>query len=142
MTPMSARTPPVAPRLLPILLVAGVGACGANAATSNDPDLSPVANEGRVLYVQKGCAGCHGPDADGLVGPELVGLYGTEVEVVVSGERQVVTADEAYLRESIVDPDAKQVVDARTKMPVSRLSDEEIDRLVAYIVELGDGGAT
>lgn len=139
MTPMPDRARTAVTRLLPVALAASLAACGANTTSSNDPNLSPAANEGRALYLQKGCGGCHGPDAEGLVGPELVGLAGTRVEVIVSGERQTVTADEAYLRESIVAPDAKQVADARTKMPTSRLSDTEVDRLVAYLVELGEG---
>src|SRR5690606_39742663 len=61
---------------------------------------------GQLFYTQLGCYACHSLDGTPMVGPTWAGLYGREVELT-TGER--VVADEAYLRESIEDPDAKIV---------------------------------
>ena len=41
------------------------------------------------------------------VGPTWKDLYGKEQTVVIDGENQTITSDEAYLRESILEPTAK-----------------------------------
>ena len=53
-----------------------------------------------------GCSGCHSLTGAKLVGPSFKGLYGSKVQLSTG---QTVTADEAYLLQSIMDPD-KQIV--------------------------------
>jgi cytochrome c oxidase subunit 2 len=111
-------------------------ACGSNAGDGG-LELSPTAAEGRSITRTNGCASCHGSNGQGGVGPAFVGLFGSEVPLV---DGSTVTADEAYLRESIEEPDAKKVAGFALNMPTNDLSDAEVDQIVAYIIELGDAG--
>ena len=65
------------------------------------------AAHGMALYTSLGCIGCHTLDGSKSAGPTFKGLAGSQVKLT-SG--QTVTADDAYLLESIMDPD-KQVVE-------------------------------
>jgi hypothetical protein len=47
-----------------------------------------------------------------------------------------VVADVDYLRRSIVEPDAEVVAGSSISMPVTNLTDAEIDGVIAYIEEL------
>jgi cytochrome c oxidase subunit 2 len=114
-------------------IVAGFVMVGCS--TSEPPDaLSPTAAEGRDIAVARGCTSCHGGDFHGGVGPTWIGLFGTEVPLVEGGS---VSADRSYLVESIVDPNAKRRVGNAMQMPTVSLTDEEVERIVDYIVELG-----
>jgi cytochrome c oxidase subunit 2 len=107
------------------------------------PDLSP-ADSGAKLFQQYGCITCHGVQA-----PTLAGVYGSEQDVVLpNGRRARVVADEAYLRESIMDSGAKVVAGYQPIMPSFRgqLSEEQLIQLIAYIKSLrgargGEGAA-
>ena len=122
--------------LVPLLAVALMG-CASNATTTST-DLPPAAADGQQVARNNGCAGCHGSQGEGLVGPPFVGLFGSEVELVDGG---TVTADEAYLIESIKDPAAKKVAGYRVPMPTNGLSDDQVDAIVAYIIELASSDA-
>lgn len=61
---------------------------------------------GRQLVGDLGCLACHATDRKRLVGPGWGGLFGSQVELADGAK---VTADEAYLIESIRQPDAKLV---------------------------------
>jgi mono/diheme cytochrome c family protein len=61
---------------------------------------------GAGLYASLGCQGCHSIDGSKSSGPTFKGLYGSKVTLA---NGQTVTADDAYLLESILDPD-KQIV--------------------------------
>ena len=65
-----------------------------------------AAAAGSKLFESLGCSGCHSLTGATLVGPTFKGLYGSRV-ILSTG--QTVTADDAYLLESIMDPDAKIV---------------------------------
>ncbi|PKB63755.1 MAG: hypothetical protein BZY80_05780 [SAR202 cluster bacterium Io17-Chloro-G2] len=80
------------------------------------------------------CNGCHTVDGVGAAGPTWLGLFGKE-ETLEDGTTVIV--DEAYLRESILDPNAKIVKDFPADvMPADfaeRLSDSQLDLLIEYI---------
>ncbi len=120
--------------LLAALGLALLPACGGNDATA-EIELPPAAAEGRDVYRSKGCAACHGSNAEGGVAPPLAGLFGTEVPI--QGGDPVI-ADRDYLVESIVDPGAKRVDGYNLPMPTTKLSDDEIDAVIAYIEELAE----
>jgi cytochrome c2 len=61
---------------------------------------------GAALYESLGCSGCHSLTGAKLTGPTFKGLYGSKVQLSTG---QTVTANDAYLLESILDPD-KQIV--------------------------------
>ncbi len=72
------------------------------------------AERGAVWAQQFGCLGCHSVDGTPNVGPTWLGLYGRE-ETLTDGS--TVTVDEAYLRESILDPNSAIVAGFNPVMP-------------------------
>jgi cytochrome c oxidase subunit 2 len=97
---------------------------------------SPVRN-GEKLFTAFDCVNCHASGARRR-GPQLAGLYGSEV-LLESGA--TAKFDENYIRESIVNPNAKVVRGYPAVMPTYRgqLSEEQILQLIAYIRSLTPG---
>lgn len=106
------------------------------------PDLKgrllPPAEMGRQLYQKKGCFQCHSvtKDAPPMNGPTWWGLFGHSVSFTDGSS--IPAADENYIRESIVKPNEKVVAGYNAIMPLPRVSDREIDALIAYIKTLKD----
>nr|WP_157091762.1 cytochrome c oxidase subunit II [Methylobacterium nodulans] len=98
------------------------------------PEGDDLAKEGAALFVERGCSGCHAPSAK-VHAPSLAGLYGRTVAL---SDGRIVTADEAYLRDSILQPKKDVVAGYEPIMPsfAGRLSEGEIQSLVAYIRSL------
>ena len=73
-------------------------------------------------------------------GPMLTNLFGKQVELQGGG---VVTADEAYIRESIVLPQAKIVAGFQPLMPTFQglVTEEQLLQLIAYVRSLSPQGA-
>jgi cytochrome c oxidase subunit II len=88
---------------------------------------------GSRLYEEKGCIACHSTDGSPRVGPTLKGLFGKVVTVETSGKERNVAADEAYLRKSILEPNADVVKGFPPVMPVLKMTDPEINELINYI---------
>jgi cytochrome c oxidase subunit II len=95
----------------------------------------PVAVSGERLFQQLGCGGCHQTIAT-TQGPSLHGLPGRRVRLQ-SGE--TVAADEAYIRESILNPHAKIVAGYQPIMPTyqGQLSEDALHQIMAYLKTLG-----
>ena len=95
-----------------------------------------IAMEGRRLFREKGCSGCH--EASAIVhAPPLSGIYGKEVPLN-SGE--VVMADDQYIRDSILLP-AKQISAGYDNIMPSftgHISEAEIMQIIAYLKSIGD----
>ncbi len=113
-----------------------LSACGG--AAGNGPSPDALVARGEKLYEEKTCAGCHAVDGSTLVGPTWKGLYRSEVKLA---DGTSTTADEAYLRESMLDPSAKTVEGfpsglMETVIKPGMLSEEEVDGLIAYIKSL------
>ena len=94
---------------------------------------SPATN-GERLFSEHACVTCHKPDAAGR-GPTLYGLYGSRVALA---DGRTVVADENYLRESIMNSQAKVVQGHQPIMPAFQgmLSEENLMQLIAYIKTL------
>lgn len=94
---------------------------------------SPVA-AGQKLFQDLACHTCHTNQA-GARGPVLTGLFGQPVQLQ-SGA--TVVADEAYIRESIVNPQAKVVAGFQPIMPTFQglVSEEQLLQLIAYVRSL------
>ena len=100
---------------------------------------SPVA-AGAKLFQDLACITCHTQDAQGR-GPMLANLIDHEVELQGGGK---VVADEAYIRESIVNPQAKVVAGFQPIMPTFQgmVTEEQLLQLIAYVKSLSaPGGA-
>lgn len=100
-----------------------------------DLDLSDVAQYGAELYRAEGCVACHSIDGSANVGPTWLGLWGSQRPL---DDGTSVLGDAEYIRESIVDPNAKVAAGYPAIMPnYSRLDDEQIEALTAFIESLG-----
>ena len=91
---------------------------------------------GTQLYQEKGCVACHSIDGTLRVGPTLKGLFGKTVTVMTDGKEISITADEAYLRKSILEPNADVVKGFPPIMPSEKMTGDEIHELIQYIKEL------
>jgi cytochrome c oxidase subunit 2 len=105
-----------------------------NWLSGNANQMSPAA-AGQQMFESLGCASCHGANAEGGRGPALLGLYGNNA---VLNNGQTVRADEGYIRESILNPQAKIVTGFGPIMPTfqGQLSEEQLLQLVAYVKSL------
>jgi cytochrome c oxidase subunit II len=91
---------------------------------------------GEKLFTDLVCISCHRDDAQAR-GPQLKGLFGHTVQL--QGGATVV-ADEGYIRESIVNPQAKIVNGFVPIMPTFQgmVSEEQLLQLIAYVRSLGE----
>jgi hypothetical protein len=110
------------------------------AADSAGVDLDEV-----IAAINKGgCTACHTipniPGAVGVVGPNLANIGVTGAERIPGYEA------EAYIRESLVEPNAFTAPECPTGpcitgvMPEILLEDAEVDVIVSYLATLGTGG--
>ncbi|MBI4815999.1 MAG: c-type cytochrome [Deltaproteobacteria bacterium] len=90
------------------------------------------ADVGQKLFLAKGCNACHSLDGNRLVGPSFKGLYG-KTEPTSAGD---VAVDDAYLKESMLQPMAKVVTGYPPAMPPLPLTDLEVQSLILYIQTL------
>ena len=110
-------------------------AVGTAAAATLPRAEGSVADRGRRLFDQLGCIACHLPDRQGI-GPVLTGVFGSQVRLQ---DGRTTLADESYVRESILQPQAKITAGFQTQMPSfqGRVNEEELMQLMAYIKSLG-----
>lgn len=87
---------------------------------------------GKQLYEQQGCSTCHSLDGTSRVGPSFKGLFGRE-EGLTDGTSAKV--DDEYVRESLVEPQAKIVRGYTPAMPTykGRMKEQDIVALVEYM---------
>jgi cytochrome c oxidase subunit 2 len=93
-----------------------------------------LASAGGKLFQRHACNTCHRPDSLAR-GPNLEGLFGKQVQLA---DGRTVVVDESYLRESILNPNAKTVAGFQPIMPTFQglVSEEELLQLVAYVKSL------
>ena len=95
--------------------------------------LSPAAEGGKAVFSQLGCVACH-QGANISIAPNLSGLFGKTRELADNTE---VLVDEAYLRESILAPNAKIAKGYASAMPIYGpiVNEAQVNQLIAYIKE-------
>lgn len=98
-------------------------------SSSTSDDAMSLAERGEQVAAQNACSGCHSVDGTEVIGPTWQDLYGSE-RTFTDGSTAI--ADEAYLRESILNPSAKIVEGFQPVMPPVSLTEEQVDALVAY----------
>ena len=93
-----------------------------------------MATAGENLFQKLGCVSCHAQNDTGR-GPSLVGLLGKTVRLQSGAS---VTADEDYIRESILNPQAKIVAGYQPIMPTFKglISEDGIMQIIAYLKSL------
>ncbi len=107
------------------------------ADAANFLDRMTPAEGGQVLYNNRGCAQCHSMDGSARAGggPSFKDTFGTE-QPMVDGSKVVV--DEDYVRQSILEPQAKIRAGYDPRMPTyqGQLKEEEIRALIAFLKSL------
>lgn len=94
---------------------------------------------GRLLYKRQGCSTCHNAGAEGASGPgpSYNGSWGKPVQLESGTE---VAFDENYVRESILNPQAKARKGYGKASPMNsyagKLKDDQIDALITFIKSL------
>jgi cytochrome c oxidase subunit 2 len=96
------------------------------------------AKTGEQIFTAAGCAGCHTfapAGSNGNIGPNLDELASA------AGDREPGKSAEDYIRESLTAPDAFLAEGFGNAMPSyeGRLTDEQIDALVEYLMQTGGG---
>jgi cytochrome c oxidase subunit 2 len=100
---------------------------------------SPV-SAGAKLFQDLACVTCHQAGATAR-GPALENLFGKTVQLQDGGTAIV---DEAYIRESILNPQAKLVEGFQPIMPTFQglITEEQLLQLIAYVRSLSQAGGT
>lgn len=95
---------------------------------------------GKTLYTRRGCVQCHSVDGSAKTGPSFLDAYGS-LQAMADGTQ--VEIDENYIRESILEPQAKIRAGYKPVMPTyqGQLKNEEIAALIAYIKSLSNGAS-
>ncbi|HKN82948.1 MAG TPA: cytochrome c oxidase subunit II [Pyrinomonadaceae bacterium] len=111
-----------------------------NWLSGNTGGMTP-ATAGQQLFQTLGCVSCHGANGEGGRGPTLAGIFG-KTQQLQTGES--VRVDEAYVRESILNPQAKIVTGFGPIMPTfqGQVSEDQLVQLVAFIKSLQASGPT
>jgi cytochrome c oxidase subunit 2 len=106
---------------------------------------SPI-EAGEKLFTSLGCVGCHfngtQPETPPLQGPSLAGVFGREEEL---NNGEMITVDEDYLRESILNPNAKIVKPYRENiMPTfkGQVTESQLMQIIEYMKSLEGGAKT
>lgn len=99
-----------------------------------DEDMEP-AELGEQLVERNACLTCHSTDGSQLQGPSFQGSWGSERTME---DGSTVTFDENYVRESILEPQAKIVEGFSPVMPpyAGSLDDRQIDAIIEYLKTL------
>src|SRR4051812_24170448 len=94
-----------------------------------------LASQGEKLFQKYACNTCHTNDATGR-GPVLIGAYGSNVTL---SDNSTVKVDDNYIRESILNPQAKIVRGFGPIMPTfqGQVNEEDLLKLLAYVKSLG-----
>jgi len=95
----------------------------------------PPEEWGKIQWERKGCQTCHNIDGTRSKGPSWKGIFG-KMEKLNNGS--TVLVDENYLRESMLQPNAKVVDGFEAIMPTFQglLRQNEMDGLIAFIKSL------
>jgi len=96
---------------------------------------STLAQAGERRFRELGCSGCH-MGSSIVRAPPLEGLYGKPVPLQ---NGQIVVADEGYIRDSILLPNAQITAGYDAVMPSfqGHITEEELLEIIAYIKSLG-----
>jgi cytochrome c oxidase subunit 2 len=116
--------------------------------TESTQDAPSTARQGRELFVQYHCAGCHGDSAT-VKAPRLEGIYGRPVPIMQGKDQppKFVIADDRYIRSSILLPASQVVAGYEPIMPSyseidgkKQIPEEDLLKILEYIRSIGPKG--
>ena len=110
---------------------------GRETALQADPGSQRLVDLGRVAATRHGCFQCHSVNGAPGIGPTWQGLYAA---TVTFADGESLRADEAYLTESMMDPNARIARGFAPVMPSfqGQLSVEETAAIVEFIKSLAN----
>jgi cytochrome c oxidase subunit 2 len=94
-----------------------------------------LADQGKALYASRACIGCHSVNGSAGTGPTWHHMFGNPVET----DKGTVTVDENYVRESVLQPNAKIVKGFQGGIMPSyagQLKDDEIASIIEFMKTL------
>ena len=108
-----------------------------NRSSPAPTEIAAPVKQGEALAARYGCACCHYADDSPRAGPTWLGLFGSE-ETLTDGSTVIV--DEAFVIESILDPDAKITqgftANIMPKDFSEKLSESDIEAIIAFMKSL------
>ncbi|HVZ53658.1 MAG TPA: c-type cytochrome, partial [Pseudolabrys sp.] len=101
---------------------------------SQAPQTAGLARQGEALFRSLGCSGCHAAGST-VHAPDLAGIFNREVKLA---DGRSTIADEAYLRDSILQPGKDVVAGFAPVMPSFKglVTEGQLVPLIAYIKSL------
>lgn len=105
---------------------------------ASDPYIGrSIIDVGKHFYNTRGCTQCHTTTGEPGTGPSFKNLFGSEVELA---DNTKVKADENYIRESILYPQAKIHKGFGPQMPpfLGQFSDRDIDAIIWFFKSISD----
>lgn len=103
-------------------------------------DLQKQIYEGEVLFQNSGCVQCHSLKGEAMYGPALDSILNTSITVHRKGKEETLIIDSTYIYRAIKYPDYEKVKEYDSKkMPIPTLTDQQIERLTAYIIFINKG---
>jgi cytochrome c oxidase subunit II len=97
--------------------------------------------EGLAIMRIQGCLACHSSDGSKIVGPTYLNLFGSQQVVIRDGVEVKVTADEAYIKQMILDP-ASQAVKGYPKGLMQsykgKITDTDLAKIIEYLKSLNE----
>lgn len=93
-----------------------------------------LAHQGLRVATAQGCVACHSLDGARGIGPSWLGMWGSTRKLT---DGRTVVVDEAYVRESILEPAAKVVEGYNNVMIRYDLSAEDMAAVVEFTRQLG-----
>lgn len=102
--------------------------------------IEPSLEIAEKVIATNACNACHSIDGSAIIGPTWKGLYGSEAEVITeSGEYITVIKDDEYIKESILNPEAKKTRGFETGIMVPyTLTETELQSMIMYLKTLSD----
>ncbi len=94
---------------------------------------------GEKVYRSIGCIACHSVDGSAMTGPSFKGAFGHDVTVITGGKERTFKVDEAYIKKSILEPNADLVKGFNANLMQTykdQLSDQEITDIIEYMKSL------
>ena len=104
--------------------------------TMSKTDLdADMVTQGKRIAAEQGCFKCHSVDGSTHIGPTWLNMYGSTHKLQDGSEVKV---DEAYITESMMDPNAKQLAGYKLVMPsfLGKLDPAGTAAIVEYIKSL------
>lgn len=94
---------------------------------------------GLLVLKKNACISCHSLDGTKIVGPSFKGIWGKTETVITNDAEREITIDEAYIKHSIVEPNADVVKGFNKGLMISYkdlVSEKEMNDIIEYIKTL------